>query len=69
MKKIQSLDLSGRTQGAVMDGEISSHCNVLSGVRQGSNFGPMLFLILIVAIYIYTHNDVKEWGSMNLRPF
>ena len=53
--------LSDRSRCAVLDGEKSDACPVLSGVPQGSVLGPCFFVIYI--------NDMPETIKSNIRLF
>ena len=55
--------LSNRSQYVVVDGCRSKPVNVVSGVHQGSVFGPQLFLLYIAELFFIVEN--KLYGYAN----
>ena len=53
--------LSDRMQQVIVNGSLSSHCNVTSGVPQGSVLDPALFLVHI--------NDIVADFQSQIRLF
>ena len=53
--------LSGRSQRVVVDGEYSDPIAVISGVLQGSEIGPLLFLCYI--------NDISRNLTSTIRLY
>ena len=59
--KVSEHFLTNRKKKVVLNGQSSSQTNVKAGFPQGSNLGPLLFLIYI--------NDLADGLSFNTKPF
>ena len=55
--------LSNRSQYAVVDGCCSKLVNVVSGVPQGSVFGPLLFLLYTEKLFSVVENKLYDYAE------